>query len=114
MRVAVVQFAATADKDRNRALLRDGVRAAADLGANLAVLPEAAMHPFGGPGESLRAVAEPLDGPFGTELVEAAAKGGLTVVGGIFEPAPETDRVFNTVLAAGPGGRGCDQAVASS
>jgi deaminated glutathione amidase len=104
MRVAVVQFAASADKDRNRALLRDGVRAAADLGADLAVLPEAAMHPFGEPDESLAAVAEPLDGPFATELVAAAGKHGLTVVGGLFEPAPGEDRVFNTVLAAGPDG----------
>jgi len=104
MRVAVVQFAASPDKERNRALLRDGVRAAADLGAELAVLPEAAMHPFGGPDDSLVGVAEPLDGPFGTELVEAAGKHRLTVVGGLFEPAPGGERVFNTVLAAGPDG----------
>jgi predicted amidohydrolase len=104
MRIAVVQFAASTDKERNRALLRDGVRAAADLGADLAVLPEAAMHPFGEPDESLTAVAEQLDGPFATDLVTAASKHGLTVVGGLFEPVPGEDRVFNTVLAAGPDG----------
>jgi hypothetical protein len=36
-------------------LLRDGVRAAAGLSADLAVLPEAAIHPFGEPDGSLAA-----------------------------------------------------------
>jgi predicted amidohydrolase len=62
------------------------------------------MHPFGAPRDSLLEVAEPVDGPFGTELGECARTTGLTVVGGMFEPAPDGERVFNTVIAAGSDG----------
>jgi deaminated glutathione amidase len=104
MRVAVGQFASSEDKPRNRRRLRELAAGAAQAGAALLVLPEAAMHPFGRPDDPLAAVAEPLDGPFGTELAEAAAQAGITVVAGMFESVPGESRVFNTVFAAGPGG----------
>lgn len=104
MRVAVAQFAAGRDVAGNRKRVAELVRRAADGGADLVVLPEAAMHPFGGPADDLAAVAEPVDGPFGTALAEVAADAGVVAVAGMFEAVPGEDRVLNTVLAAGPSG----------
>jgi predicted amidohydrolase len=104
VRVAVAQFAASRDKQANRARVREYVTRAADAGAALVVLPEAAMHPFGRAEESLAAAAEPIDGPFGAEVAAAAAATGVTVLAGMFEAVPGESRVYNTVLAAGPAG----------
>jgi len=104
VRVAVAQFAATRDVERNRERVAGLIRRAGDAGADLVVLPEASLHPFGGPADRLADVAEPLDGPFATAVAEAAGVAGLVAVAGMFESVPGEDRVFNTVLAAGPGG----------
>ena len=104
MRVAVAQFAAGRDPAGNRTRVAELVRRSADGGADLVVLPEAAMYPFGGPDEDLAAVAEPVDGPFGTAVAEAAAEAGVVAVAGMFEAVPGEDRVVNTVVAAGPAG----------
>jgi predicted amidohydrolase len=104
MRVAVGQFAATRDTAANRARVVDLIGRAADRGADLVVLPEASMHPFGGSADRLTTVAEPLDGPFATAVAEAAAAAGLVAVAGMFESVPGEDRVWNTVVAAGPDG----------
>jgi predicted amidohydrolase len=100
----VAQFASVRDKQANRQRAREYLSRAADAGAALAVLPEAAMHPFGRPDEALTEVAEPLDGPYGTELATAAAATGVTVLAGMFEAVPGESRIYNTVLAVGPAG----------
>jgi deaminated glutathione amidase len=104
VRVAIAQFAATRDKDANRDRVVELVRRAGDAAADLVVLPEAAMHPFGGPTDPLADVAEPVDGPFATAVAEAAARAGLVAVAGMFESVPGEDRVWNTVVVAGPDG----------
>jgi deaminated glutathione amidase len=105
MRVAVVQFAAGRDKGENLTRLRRLVARAADDGAELVVCPEAAMHPFGRPEESMAAVAEPLDGPFVSGLAAATAECRVTVVAGMFESAADDPaRAYNTVVALGPAG----------
>lgn len=102
MKVAVAQFAAGRDLAGNRKRVAELIARAADGGADLVVLPEAAMHPFGGRHDELP--AEAVDGPFGTALADAAARAGLVAVAGMFEAVPGEARVVNTVLAAGPGG----------
>jgi predicted amidohydrolase len=102
--VAVAQFASVRDKRVNRQRAREYLTRAADAGAALVVLPEAAMYPFGRPDEPLTAAAEPLDGPFAAELAAAAAATGVTVLAGMFEAVPGDGRIYNTVLAVGPGG----------
>jgi deaminated glutathione amidase len=105
MRVAVVQFAAGTDKPANLAWVRELVGRAAAGGAELIVAPEAAMHPFGPPGDPPAALAEPLDGPFVSGLVTAAADHGVTVVAGMFESVPDDPaKAYNTVVAVGVGG----------
>jgi predicted amidohydrolase len=103
VKAAAVQLAATLDTVTNRATAAAAVRAAADRGARLVVLPEATMAGFGTVTTDLAALAEPLDGPFVVALHEVAAETGATVVAGTFEPAGG-QRVFNTVVIVGPGG----------
>jgi predicted amidohydrolase len=104
MWVAVAQVLSTRDKDENRRLAVASADAAGRRGARLVVLPEAMLVGFGPPDADLRSVAEPLDGPFVGALEEAARRHDLVVIAGTFEPAPDPARVFNTVVAVGPGG----------
>lgn len=67
------------------------------MGAELVLFPEGAMVSFE-PLRSLAPDAEPLDGPFVDGLAKAARENGLTVVAGIFESVPGSDRVYNTVV----------------
>ena len=100
MRVAIVQFSAGEDKAANLARLVELVGQAASAGATLVVAPEASMHGFGDPDTPLAPVAEPLDGPFVTGLRAAAARHGVTVVAGMFEPVEDDlARAYNTVVA---------------
>src|SRR5712691_7480498 len=96
VRVAIAQLASTRDKRRNVDRARDAVRSAAGAGAELVVLPEASMYPFGRPGDRLLDAAEPVDGPFGTALGEAAADTGVTVIAGMFEAVLGVRRVATT------------------
>ncbi|QUH05852.1 carbon-nitrogen hydrolase family protein [Saccharopolyspora erythraea] len=99
MRIALCQIVSTPDPRANLELVADGVRRAADAGAELAVFPEATMACFG---VKLGPLAEPLDGPWATEVRRLAGEAGITVVAGMFTPAPD-GRVTNTLLVTGPG-----------
>ncbi|UAL29608.1 carbon-nitrogen hydrolase family protein [Nocardioides rotundus] len=98
LRVALVQRASSLDPKENREALESLVPADQDL----VVLPEAWARDFGKPGSPLGEFAEPLDGPFATELERVARERGATVVAGMFEPG-EDDRPYNTLVARGPG-----------
>lgn len=106
MKVGVVQMAAGRDKTANLCALRAATEEAARAGAELVVAPEAAMHTFGTAADGpLAAVAEPLDGPFGSGLADLASASGVTVVAGMFESASDDPgRAYNTVVAVGPAG----------
>lgn len=97
LRVALVQVASSLDREQNRAALESLV----PTGADLVVLPEAFARDFGKPGSDVSDAAEPLDGPFGTELARVAAERRTTVVAGMFEAGPDPDRPFNTLLVRG-------------
>ena len=99
MRIMMAQISSTADVDANLDVITDGVRQAAETGADLVVFPEAAMCRFGVP---LGPVAQPLDGLWGNSVGMLAAEHGVTVVAGMFTPAPD-DKVTNTLLVTGPG-----------
>jgi predicted amidohydrolase len=97
LRVCVVQQASGPDPVANRRLLRDLVPDDSDL----VVLPEAFARDFGAPGSDVGPFAEPLDGPFATELATIAQQRGTTVVAGMFEVSPDPVRPYNTVLVRG-------------
>src|SRR5215469_750161 len=95
MRVALGQLPISPDPAVNLGRVREALTGAASRGADLAVFPEATLARFG---SDLRAAAEPLDGPFGRGLADAARGTGVALVAGVFEPAPD-GRVYNTVVA---------------
>ncbi|WP_243793306.1 carbon-nitrogen hydrolase family protein [Saccharopolyspora gloriosae] len=97
MRVALCQIVSTPEPKANLDLVADGIRRAAAAGAELAIFPEAAMACFGVP---LTPIAEPLDGPWATEVRRLADEAGIAVIAGMFTPAAD-DRVTNTLLVTG-------------
>jgi deaminated glutathione amidase len=99
MRIALAQITTGPDPARNLSAVREHTRRAADSGAALIVFPEATMACFG---TRLAPLAEPLDGPWATEVRQIAKETGVVVVAGMFAPADD-GRVTNTLLATGPG-----------
>lgn len=101
MRVALVQLAAAVDTAANLTTI---LRLTDAVDAELIVLPEAAMHDFGPPDTPLGPVAQALDGPFVTTLVQQAKARQATVVAGMFERSDDPRRPYNTLVAIGPDG----------
>jgi deaminated glutathione amidase len=95
MQVVLVQEASSLDPADNRVRLESVV----PEGADLVVLPEAFSRDFGEPGSDLAPYAEPLDGPFVTEVERVATDRGATIVAGMFEQAAGPP--YNTVVVRG-------------
>ncbi|MBB2974748.1 putative amidohydrolase [Microbacterium endophyticum] len=96
--VAVAQFSPTGDAEANLSVISSMSRDAADRGARVVVFPEYSSYfvdPFD---SSLRAHAEPLDGPFVRRLTEIAEKFDLHIVAGLLEKADDDRRIRNTVV----------------
>ncbi len=104
VRACVVQFAASTDVEANLERIKDLASEAASVGANLIVVPEAAMHDFGAPDLPLGPVAQPLDGEFVSEIRRLAGECRATIVAGMFERSDDATRPFNTLVVAGPDG----------
>jgi predicted amidohydrolase len=103
MRAAAVQLNSTEDRQRNLEVAERLVRAAADDGAELIVLPE--KWPLLGAPEQLRAEAEPLDGPALSAAGAWAAELGIHLVAGsIAERAEGQEKLFNSSVLIGPDG----------
>jgi deaminated glutathione amidase len=98
VRLAVAQFAPTADPAANLAEAAALVADAAERGARLVVLPEYAsfFEPRMGPRFALH--AQPLDGPFVAGLQEAAARADAVVVFGLVETGDDA-RFRNAAVA---------------
>ncbi|AIY19336.1 hydrolase [Pimelobacter simplex] len=100
LRLALVQAAAGLDPAGNRdALTRLSAEHAGD--AELVAFPEAFARDFGEAGSDVSPFAEPLDGPFAGAVADAAAAHGTTLVAGMFEPGPDPERPYNTLLVRG-------------
>jgi deaminated glutathione amidase len=101
--VAVAQFAPGADTDANLEVIRDLATAAATRGAQLVVFPEYSSFFVNPVGAAFLEAAEPLDGPFVTELAELATRLDVAIVAGMAEETGERGRFSNTVVAVLPG-----------
>jgi predicted amidohydrolase len=97
LRLALVQHASGLEPDDNRAL----VDRLTPRDADLVVLPEAFARDFGEAGSDISAYAEPLDGPFATEVARVARERGTTMVAGMFETSGDPGRPFNTLVVRG-------------
>jgi predicted amidohydrolase len=94
VRVALGQLPISSDPQVNIERVRAATDVASVQGAELVVFPEGTQARFS---VDLRAVAEPLDGQFGTALAGAARSAGVAIIAGLFEPAGG-GRVFNTTV----------------
>jgi predicted amidohydrolase len=102
MRVAAVQCTASADRPANLAAAGELVAAAAGEGAELVVLPE--LFSLYGNAPTLRAGAEPLDGPTVEWSREVASRHRIWLVAGSFVEAAGKGRNHNTSVLVGPDG----------
>jgi deaminated glutathione amidase len=101
MRAALCQIPVSSTPAVNLERVRAAAAEAAALGADLAVFPEGTQARFSA---DLRAIAEPIDGPFCTGLAAIARSAGLALAAGVFEAGPD-GRVFNTVVGYDSDGR---------
>ncbi len=95
--IGMAQVAGSIDPQENLAKAREYTRQAADKGAGLVVFPEMFMAlPEGA--KSLEGVAEPLNGPFVSELAGMAREAGIFLCAGIWEQSGEVSKVYNTAV----------------
>lgn len=99
MRVGLGQFGPGTDKEANLRRMEELARLAAEAGADLLVLPEAAMAVTPADADLTR-WAEALDGPFVEGLAAIARRRRLVVTAGIFEKAAG-GRSHNTLVVLG-------------
>jgi deaminated glutathione amidase len=103
MRAAAVQLNSTDDHERNLEVAERLVRGAAADGARLVVLPE--KWTVLGPGQAIRASAEPLDGPALSAAAGWARELGIFLVAGsVPEVVPDQEKLGNTSVMLGPDG----------
>src|SRR5579875_1212700 len=91
-RIAVAQFAPGPDAAENLRGLRRLATEAAEAGAALVAFPEYSSFFERRMGPRFAEHAEPLDGPFTTEVVGLSGELGVTVVFGLVEAAGERFR----------------------
>jgi len=102
VRIALAQIITGRDLAGNLALVADYAARAKAGGAELVVFPEATMRAFG---NSLLDIAEPLDGPWASQVRAIAADQDIVIVAGMFTPGTAGDggKVRNTLLVTGRG-----------
>lgn len=95
MKVALGQFAAANNWHENAAIARDLMARAKAAGCDLLVMPEGILaRDIADPDIVLKA-AQPLDGPFMSEMREASAGSDLTVIFCFHVPVEGESRVHN-------------------
>jgi deaminated glutathione amidase len=104
VKVAVAQFAPGEDKSANLDTIRAMVATARSAGSDLVVFPEYSMFSVPTMDERFVASAEPIDGPFVSELRSLAAGQSIAIVCGINETTDAATHIHNTLLAIGDDG----------
>lgn len=107
MKVAIAQLTSSLDKEANLQKAKAFIVQAKEKGADFVLFPEIYMA-FVKPGSGVLPadVAEPLDGPFVTELANAAREHAIYVVCGIYETNPAADRrAYNTIVVLDKAGQ---------
>ena len=103
-KIAVAQFGPGPNPADNVSVIGDMVRAAAENGARLIVLPEYSQALAGAMGDWVGGFAESLTGPFVEGMAELADEFNIGIVVGMLEKSDNADaRPFNTAIAVLPG-----------
>lgn len=105
MKVASIQMVSGPRLDDNLAQARALLAAAAEAGAELAVLPEYFCLIGGRDADKLALAEDPGQGPIQRFLRDSARELGVWLVGGTLPlRAPQADRVYNSTLVFSPSG----------
>lgn len=104
--VAAVQFAAGTDIKANTTRIAELVEDAAGRGAELVVLPEAAMYDWTAKGEDLAVAARDAQQTFLASLTSLTRRLGITVVAGTYAESPNAERPYNRLVIVSPEGVG--------
>jgi predicted amidohydrolase len=96
LNVCLVELASTTEPAENRRAL--DVLGDVSSPGDLVVFPEAFMCDFGPPGTDVSGLAETVDGPFVTRLVELAGEFDVTVLAGMFEVSVDPARPYNSLV----------------
>lgn len=102
-KIAVCQQKVRQTKSENLAVASSTVKKAADMGAQIAVLPEMFVCDF--VPEIMRESAEPAEGETVHMLKSAAYDNNIWLVGGSFSESAEDGRLYNTCPIISPDGR---------
>jgi predicted amidohydrolase len=97
--IALGQLASGTDTAANLRVIDAYAARAAAGGAQLVAFPEYATYEKKMIDATFPTVAQPLDGPVGTELAGIAARYGIALVAGMVESSPDPARAFNTLAA---------------
>lgn len=96
MKLAALQMqSACGDVAANLDRLARAAREAASKGATLLLTPELGLTGYGA-GDAIRALAEPVDGPIVTRLVEISRETGIALIAGFAER--DGDVVYNSAV----------------
>lgn len=98
LKVALGQFAVQREWEKNAEICLEQMDRARQQQAQLLVLPEGILARGMAEPDLVRRAAQPLDGPFMTQLLQASRGSDLTVIACIHVPAPD-GRVWNTLVA---------------
>ncbi|QLH08216.1 carbon-nitrogen hydrolase family protein [Candidatus Nitrosotenuis sp. DW1] len=97
-KVAVIQFKASTDKNKNLKRIVNFINTAASRGADLCAFPEFMMF-YTTSRQSPRELAlqaETINGNFVSTVADAAKKNSIEVIGTIYEKSKKNDRVYDT------------------
>ncbi len=97
-KIALVQFKANVDKNKNLIKITDYISKAANRGAKLCAFPEFMMcyTPSSQSPKELANLAERITGEFVSKISKSAKQNSIQVVGTIYEKSPMTNRVYDT------------------
>ena len=100
--IALLQSEVTDSKEKNLQNAEKLLNDAADMGADLAVLPEMFICPYDN--SRFAEFAEPADGPAVERLSDIASKTGLYLVAGTIPEQGESGEIYNTSFCFAPDG----------
>jgi predicted amidohydrolase len=107
VKVAIVQFCASTNKQENLQKILDYIKQAAHKGASLCAFPEFMMF-YTTSKQSpieLAKYAETINGNFVKSIASAAKKHSILVVGTIYEKSKKKDRVYDTAFIISASGK---------
>ncbi|MCE9652380.1 MAG: carbon-nitrogen hydrolase family protein [Nitrosarchaeum sp.] len=107
MKVAVVQFKASTDKETNLKKIINYIRKAAEKKATLAAFPEFMMFYTNSlqTSKQLANLSETINGSFVNTIAKTAKENHIQVVGSFYEKSTKKDRVYDTSFVIDKSGK---------